>query len=59
MADVTNADVAGEYEMIDHGEDISATLKMSQAFRLNPDGTISGAMTGTWMHRGNNSSTSR
>ena len=36
------------------GKDISATLKPSQIIRLNTDGTITGAMTGTWIHRGNN-----
>jgi len=54
VAEVTNADVPGAYKFIDHGEDISATVKTSQAIRLNADGTMSGAMTGTWIHRGNN-----
>ena len=54
VAEVTNADVPGAYKIIDHGKDISGVLKMSQAFRLNPDGTISGTSTGTWIHRGNN-----
>ena len=54
VADVTNADDPGEYKIIDHGKDISATIKASQAIRLNADGTISGTVTGTWMHRGNN-----
>ena len=30
------------------------TIKTSQPIRLNADGTISGAITGTWIHRGNN-----
>jgi arabinan endo-1,5-alpha-L-arabinosidase len=54
VADVLNADVAGAYKFIDHGKDISATVKQSQSVRLNADGTISGAVTGTWLHRGNN-----
>jgi arabinan endo-1,5-alpha-L-arabinosidase len=54
VAEVTNADVPGAYKFIDHGEDISATIKTSQAIRLNADGTMTGAVTGTWLHRGNN-----
>ena len=54
VAEVINTDVAGAYKFIDHGKDISATIKQSQAVRLNADGTVSGAVTGTWLHRGNN-----
>ena len=54
VADVTNAAVPGAYKLIDHGKDISATIKPSQAIRLNADGTVSGTVTGTWIHRGNN-----
>jgi arabinan endo-1,5-alpha-L-arabinosidase len=53
-AEVTAADVAGTYKMIDHGKDISATIKSSQAIQLGANGTVSGAATGTWTHRGNN-----
>ncbi|HEU5134023.1 MAG TPA: glycoside hydrolase family 43 protein [Steroidobacteraceae bacterium] len=54
VAEITNADVPGAYKVIDHGEDMSATVKPSQAIRLNADGTMSGALTGTWIHRGGN-----
>ena len=54
VAEVTNAEVPGAYKLIDHGKDISATIKASQAIRLNADGTVSGAVTGTWLHRGGN-----
>jgi arabinan endo-1,5-alpha-L-arabinosidase len=54
VAEVLNADVPGAYKVINHGEDISASIKVSEAIRLNADGTMSGAMTGTWLHRGNN-----
>lgn len=41
-------DVAGEYKYINHGKDISAEIVESQLLKLNTDGTISGAVTGTW-----------
>ena len=53
-ADVTNADTPGNYKYIDHGKDMSAVIKQSQTIALNADGTVSGAVTGTWIHRGNN-----
>ena len=53
-ADVTNGDTVGAYKMINHGKDITAAIKPSQAIRLNADGTVSGAVTGTWQHRGAN-----
>ena len=54
VGDVTNADVAGAYKMVNHGKDISATIKQSENVRLNADGTVTGAVTGTWIHRGDN-----
>ncbi len=53
-ADVTNADAAGAYKLIDHGKDISTTIKTSQAIRLDVSGNVTGAVTGTWIHRGAN-----
>jgi len=53
-ADVTNTDAQGSYKYLDHGKDVSATIKQSQAISLNADGSVSGAVTGTWIHRGNN-----
>jgi arabinan endo-1,5-alpha-L-arabinosidase len=52
--DVTNADAAGAYKLIDHGKDISTTIKTSQAIRLGSNGDVTGAVTGTWIHRGEN-----
>ena len=53
-ATVTSADAAGAYKMVDHGKDISATVKPSQAIRLESAGTVTGAVSGTWTHNGNN-----
>jgi arabinan endo-1,5-alpha-L-arabinosidase len=54
VAAVTSTEAQGNYKYVDHGKDISATVKASQTVRLNSDGTVSGAVTGTWLHRGNN-----
>ncbi len=44
-----SADAAsGAYKLIQHGKDITATIKTPKTIRLNNDGTISGEMTGTW-----------
>jgi arabinan endo-1,5-alpha-L-arabinosidase len=51
---VTSAEAQGAYKYVNHGKDISATIKASQSVRLNADGTVSGAVTGTWLHKGNN-----
>lgn len=53
-ATVTAAEAAGTYKMINHGKDISATIKSSQVIRLGADGTVSGAATGSWSHKGSN-----
>ena len=53
-AAVTAADTAGSYKIINHGKDISASIKTSQNIKLNADGTVSGAVTGKWVHKGNN-----
>lgn len=51
---VTAADAAGTYKMINHGKDISTAIKPSQVIKLAADGTVSGAATGGWTHKGNN-----
>jgi len=43
--------IPGTYAYVDHGRDISGTIKNSQKVTLNRDGTISGAVTGTWEKR--------
>jgi arabinan endo-1,5-alpha-L-arabinosidase len=53
-ADVSSAQAQGSYKLINHGKDISVTLKTSSAIKLNADGSVSGAVTGTWLHKGNN-----
>jgi arabinan endo-1,5-alpha-L-arabinosidase len=53
-ADVSAADAQGSYKYVDHGKDIAAAIKASQMIRLNADGSISGAVAGTWLHKGNN-----
>jgi arabinan endo-1,5-alpha-L-arabinosidase len=53
-ADVTSADAAGTYQFINHGKDITAAIKPAQTIKLEAGGAISGAVTGTWTHRGAN-----
>jgi arabinan endo-1,5-alpha-L-arabinosidase len=53
-ASVTAADAQGSYKMINHGKDISATIKASQNIQLNADGTVTGAASGTWQNMGGN-----
>nr|PZN11428.1 MAG: arabinanase [Caldicoprobacter oshimai] len=40
--------IPGEYRFINHGKDISKVLKKAVTISLNEDGTISGAVSGTW-----------
>lgn len=51
---INSSEAQGSYKMINHGKDISATIKTSQEIKLNADGTVSGAVTGSWLHQGNN-----
>ncbi|KGE16865.1 glycoside hydrolase family 43 protein [Paenibacillus wynnii] len=44
----SSKDVIGEYKYINHNKDISADIVQSELIELNEDGTISGAVTGTW-----------
>lgn len=55
-ADVSAAQAAGTYKLVNHGKDITATSKGSIVVTLNNDGSIGGAggMTGTWTHDGSN-----
>ena len=53
-ADVSAADAQGSYKYVNHDKDISATIRNSQTIRLNADGSVSGAVTGAWLHKGNN-----
>jgi arabinan endo-1,5-alpha-L-arabinosidase len=51
---VSSADAQGSYKYIDHGKDITATTRTSQTIRLSADSTVTGAVSGTWRHKGNN-----
>ncbi|MNW32140.1 Extracellular endo-alpha-(1-_5)-L-arabinanase 2 precursor [compost metagenome] len=42
------ADVTGPYKYLNHGKDISATIKKSSLINFNDNGTISGSVSGTW-----------
>lgn len=46
--------VQGDYMLVNHGKDISATIKKSQSISLNSNGTITGAVNGSWLLLGNN-----
>jgi len=46
--------VAGDYMLVNHGKDITATIKKSQYVSLNANGTVTGAVTGTWSLAGKN-----
>ncbi len=46
--------VVGDYLYVNHGKDISAAVKKSQAITLGTDGRITGAVTGTWRLAGAN-----
>jgi len=40
--------VHGTWKIINHGQDINYTPKLSVTVHLNPDGTVSGVKTGIW-----------
>ncbi len=44
--------VPGDYKWISHGKDIAAGAKTSSVITLQADGTITGAVTGTWQLSG-------
>lgn len=44
----TAKQVTGAYKLVNHGKEITAELAESQLVELNTDGTIGGAVTGTW-----------
>jgi arabinan endo-1,5-alpha-L-arabinosidase len=56
-AAVSAADAAGTYLMVNHGIDIAAAPKVAQNLVLNANGSVSGALTGTWAHKGSNNIT--
>lgn len=56
-AAISNSEAQGSYKIVNHGKDITATIKASQNSKLNADGTISGAASGSWKHNGSNNIT--
>jgi arabinan endo-1,5-alpha-L-arabinosidase len=54
LAMVPRGFVHGDYMFVNHGKDISATIKKSRLVTLKPDGTVGGAVTGTWALVGSN-----
>jgi arabinan endo-1,5-alpha-L-arabinosidase len=57
LAATTASQIPGSFKLINHGKDISATVKTSTIITLNAGGSISGAATGTWALAGNNQAT--
>ncbi|WP_405156658.1 family 43 glycosylhydrolase [Paenibacillus sp. FSL K6-0108] len=47
-AQLTTQDIAGQYNWVNHGKEITAEIKSSQTVQFTADGQISGAVTGTW-----------
>ncbi|MFC5468159.1 glycoside hydrolase family 43 protein [Cohnella suwonensis] len=55
LGEVKEDAAAGDYELVNHGLDISAELRESVSIRLEADGTISGAGSGQWALSGQSS----
>ncbi|MBU8786144.1 MULTISPECIES: glycoside hydrolase family 43 protein [Bacillus] len=51
---VKKSKVIGNYKLVRHGKDISAEIKESEEIRLNRNGKVSGAVSGTWKKTGHN-----
>lgn len=49
------ADIAGDYEYINHGKATNGDVIKYQKINLNSDGTVSGAVKGTWSQAENSS----
>ena len=54
LAMVPRGFIHGDYMFVNHGKDISSTIKKSRLVTLKPDGTVGGAVTGTWALVGGN-----
>jgi arabinan endo-1,5-alpha-L-arabinosidase len=54
IAAVRREFVVGDYNYVNHGKDISASIKKSRLITLNANGTVSGAVSGTWTLVGSN-----
>jgi len=53
-ADISAAQAAGSYKLVNHGLDITAVVKPSINVTLNADGTVGGGMTGSWTYKAGN-----
>jgi arabinan endo-1,5-alpha-L-arabinosidase len=51
---ITATEINGDYKYINHGKDISTTVKTSTIINLSSDGNVSGAVTGSWVAAGDN-----
>ncbi|WP_151735028.1 LamG-like jellyroll fold domain-containing protein [Paenibacillus tengchongensis] len=49
---VQPGELAGPYQFVNHGQDTSGTVKSTVQVNLNEDGSISGAVSGTWELKG-------
>jgi arabinan endo-1,5-alpha-L-arabinosidase len=54
---VKREEVVGEYKYVNHGKAISAAINKSQYIRLQQNGTITGAVSGTWQRTAHNRAT--
>ncbi len=54
---VAASEVPGTYQLINHGKDISATIKASSNIQLASGGGISGALSGSWTFDANTRAT--
>ncbi|NOU77801.1 family 43 glycosylhydrolase [Paenibacillus sp. LMG 31459] len=48
LGKVQQADVTGAYQFVNHGKDTSAAIKPTVEIELMEDGTLAGAVSGTW-----------
>lgn len=48
IAKVSNADITGAYQFVNHEQDITGDIKSTVYINLQQDGTIAGSVTGTW-----------
>jgi arabinan endo-1,5-alpha-L-arabinosidase len=48
------SEIGGTYQMVNHGRDMAGTAKQSVQVTLGADGSVSGALSGTWRFGGNN-----
>ena len=54
LAAIPRGFVFGDYMFVNHGKDISATIKKSKLLTLHANGTVSGAAAGNWALVGGN-----